>query len=189
MSIKIITPPAAEPVTLAEASLHCRIDGTAENALITALIVAAREYCEAFQNRAYVTQTIELSLDRWPRFPVNLPRPPLATVTSIKYFDTANTEHTLAAENYFVDADSEPGRVSLNNGVVLPTTTLREIGAVKIRYTAGAVVASVPQRVKQAILLLVGYWYENREAAGKTVSADVAFSVRALLGLDRVIPA
>lgn len=262
MSVKIITPPASEPVTLQEAALHCRVDSNAgpvvacatvintatvtpasvygivagmgvtgagipssttvlsvgtttitlsknatatataasltfvspdasagEDSLLSALIVAAREYCEAYQNRAYVTQTIELSLDRWPRFPVNLPRPPLVSVASIKYYDTANMEHTFAATSYFVDADSEPGRIALAHGVTLPTITLREIGAVKIQYTAGAAVADVPQRVKQAILLLIGYWYENREAAlsGKT-SAQIEFSVRALLGFDRVVP-
>lgn len=260
MSIKIITPPASEPVTLQEVALHCRVDSNAgpvvacatvintptvapasvygilagmavtgagiptgttvlsvgattitlnknatatatavnltftsaeasagEDTLLTALIVAAREYCEAYQNRAYLTQTIEMSLDGWPAFPVEIPRPPLASVTSIKYYDTANTEYTLAGTSYFVDADSDPGRIALAYGASLPTTTLREIGAVKIRYAAGG--ATVPQRVKQSMLLLIGYWYENREAAlsGKT-SAEIEFSVRALLGFDRAVP-
>lgn len=189
MSIKIITPPASGPVALSDALLHCRIDGTTENSIVTADIAAAREYCEAFQNRAYLPQTIEASYDSWPKFPVSLPRPPLATVVSIKYFDTANTEYTLAPADYFVDTGSEPGRVALTYGFSLPATTLRDIAAVKIRYTAGA--ATVSQRVKKAMLLLIGYWYENREAAnsGRFVAAEVAFSVKSLLRLDRVDPA
>lgn len=190
MSIKIITPPASEPVLPADAVLHCRIDGTDENALVTALIVAAREYCEKYSGRAYITQTIRASFDGWPRFPINLPRPPLASVSSIKYYGDDNTEYTLDVASYFVDTDSEPGRIALAAGISLPSTTLRDINAVQVTYTAGyGNAAAVPQRVKQAMLLLIGYWYENREAAisGK-VSSEIKFAVHSLLGLDRVWP-
>ena len=191
MSIKIITPPASEPVLLADAVLHCRIDGTDEIALGTALSVAAREYCEKYSGRAYITQTIRASFDGWPRFPINLPRPPLASVSSVKYYGEDNTEYTLDAANYYVDTDAEPGRIALAAGISLPATTLRDINAVQVTYTAGygAAAAAVPQRVKQAMLLLIGYWYQNREAAaiGK-VSSEISFAVQSLLGLDRVWP-
>lgn len=190
MTIKIITPPASEPVLLADAVLHCRIDGTEENALVTALIVAAREYCEKYSGRAYITQTIRASFDGWPVFPVRLPRPPLASVASIKYYGEDNTEYTLDAAAYYVDTDSEPGRIALTSGISLPAVTLRDINAVQITYTAGyGLAAAVPQRVKQAMLLLIGYWYQNREAAaiGK-VSNEISFAVQSLLGLDRVWP-
>lgn len=190
MTIKIITPPASEPVVLPDAVLHCRIDGTEENALVTALIVAAREYCEKYSGRAYITQTIRASFDGWPRFPINLPRPPLVSVSSIKYYGEENTEYTLDAASYFVDTDSEPGRVALAAGISLPSITLRDINAVQVTYTAGyGNAAAVPQRVKQAMLLLIGYWYQNREAAalGK-VSSEISFAVQSLLGIDRVWP-
>lgn len=190
MSIKVVTPPASEPVVLADAVLHCRIDGTDENALVTALIVAAREYCEKYSGRAYITQTIRASFDSWPSFPIRLPRPPLAAVSSIKYYGEDNTEYTLDAANYYADTDSEPGRIALASGISLPATTLRDINAVQVTYTAGyGNAAAVPQRVKQAMLLLIGYWYENREAAalGK-VSSEITFAVHSLLGLDRVWP-
>ena len=183
--IKVITAPASEPVTIEEAKLHCRVDGTEEDTLLTNLIVAAREYCEGYQNRSYLAQTIEETLDGWPSFPHELPRPPLASVTSIKYYDTANTEYTLAGASYFVDADSEPGRVALAYGASLPTTTLREIGAVKIRYTAGG--ATVPQKVKQSILMLVAHWYANKEATGK-MTDEIQFAVHSLLSIDRMWP-
>lgn len=198
MALKVITPPAAEPVTLTEAKAHLRA-GDSEDTLITSLIKAAREYCEGFQNRAYITQTLELTFDAWPSFPLDVPRPPLASVTSIKYFDTANVEATFAATEYFVDTDSEPGRIVLAYGKSLPTTTLRPANAVKIRYVAGhpaggteqtpEPAANVPMKVKQAMLLLIGFWYDNREAVVTgSISKELEFSVHALLSLDRVVP-
>lgn len=167
--------------------------------MLTGLITAAREWCEGYQNRAYITQTLELTLDKWPAFPLNLPRPPLASVTSIKYFGTDDTEYTLDSAVYFVDSDSEPGRVSLGYSKTMPTVTLRTANAVKIRYVAGypaggteaapEPAANVPQKVKQAMLLLIGHWYMNREAViTGAISREVEFSVQALLSLDRVVP-
>lgn len=183
--IKVITGPASEPVTLEEAKLQCCIDGNDKDALITNLIAAAREYCEAYQNRAYITQTIEMVLDGWPGFPLSIPRPPLASVTSIKYYGTDNTEYTLDAAKYFVDTNSEPGRICLAHGVSLPTVTLREISSVKITYIAGA--STVSKKVKQAINMLVAHWDANREATGK-MTDEIQFAVHSLLSLDRVWP-
>lgn len=235
MAIKIITQPLQEPVTLNEAKLHLRVDSSDEDALIASLILTARKYCEEYQNRAYAQQGLELTLDDWPRGaePIVISRPPLISVESAKYYGTDNMEYTWNPALYYVDADSEPGRISPNYSEIYPTMTLRPVSGVKIRYTAGyspiittktiaaselpiagtvinfdgsisvtvlntdgdATVtttdycANVPKTVKQAILLLVGHWYENREAAmDKATSRDVDFSVGALLGLDRVIP-
>ncbi|MBP2653348.1 MAG: hypothetical protein H6Q73_917 [Firmicutes bacterium] len=187
MTLKIITGPTTEPVTLDEAKAHCRVDGTDEDELITALIVAARQYCEQRQNRAYLTQTLELTLDRWPSFPVDIPHPPLVSVESIKYYGTNDKEYIWATTEYFVDTDSEPGRVALNYAKTKPTVTLRPANGVKIRYTAGG--SDVAQTVKQAMLLLIGHWYINREAVlTGTISKEIEFAVAALLNIDRVWP-
>jgi uncharacterized phiE125 gp8 family phage protein len=162
------------------------IGGTAaEDDLLSALIVAAREYCESYQGRSYITQTLEMTLDGWPDLPMHVPRPPLASVVSIKYYGTDNTEYTLDAANYFVDIAHEPGRICLSSNGVLPSTALRELSSVKITYTAGG--ATVAKKVKQAILLLVGHWYANREAAGK-VTDEIKFAVHALLSQERMWP-
>lgn len=194
MTIKIITPPAIEPVTLAEAVLHTRADETEDQPLITALITAAREYCEKYSGRAYITQTIRASFDSWPLFPIRLPRPPLAAVDSVKYYGEDNAEYTLDAASYYTDTDSEPGRIAIASGISLPATTLRDINAVQITYTAGygAAATAVPQRVKQAIMLLVAHWYESREAVivGRTgnMSKEIEFAVHNLLAQDRIWP-
>ncbi len=54
-----------------------RAPTTYEDSLITGFITAAREYCEGYQNRAYITQTWELLLDEFPDSVIQIPLPPL----------------------------------------------------------------------------------------------------------------
>lgn len=192
MALKLITPPAVEPVLLADLDEHMRVATAEESATISAYIATAREYCEGFQNRAYITQTFELWLDVWPRKNfITIPRPPLQTITSIKYYGTDNTEYTMPVTDYFVDAKSDPGRVVLAYGKYWPTTTLRPANGVVVTFVAGYGDAgtAVPQKVKQSIRMLTGHYYENREATiiGKK-GEEVQFAVNALLTLDRVVP-
>lgn len=183
MALKLITPPASEPVSLAEAKAYLRIDTNDEDALISGLITAAREYCELFQNRAYLTQTWELSFDCFPPMPIKLPRPPLVSVESVKVIDTTGAETTLDPSDYIVDTDSEPGRIAFAYGKCWPSVTLQPVNAVKIRYTAGYDDAKkVPQSVKQAMLIYIAHRYENPD------TDDVPEVVRTLLWPDRVVP-
>lgn len=160
-----------------------------ENDLLNALITAARQDCEKFQNRAYITQTWELWLDAFPaRGCIGLPLPPLASVTSIKYYDTDDTEATFSSDDYFVDTKSEPGRVCLNYGESWPSTTLRPANGVCVTFTCGYGDAGsdVPSNVKQAMLLLIAHWYENREAViTGTISSVLPVGVDRLLWKDR----
>lgn len=189
MALKLVTLPATEPVSLLEVKSHLRIDFADDDTLLAGFITAAREYCEMFQNRAFITQTWELTMDAWPCFPFQLPMPPLVSVSSIKYFDTANVETTWDAANYFEDTDSEPGRIGLAHSISLPTTTLRPINGVKIQYVAGyGVATAVPLRAKQAILMLIGHLYENRESVSQEDLKEIPFAVSSLLWLDRIIP-
>jgi len=185
-----VTQPAEEPVTLEEAKIHLRVDATDEDALISSLIVSAREHVEGFQGRSLVTQTWRLSLDRFPRGRViRLPRPPLQSVTSITYIDPDGNQQMLAPGAYDVDADSEPGRVVLKDSAGWPDTADMP-SAVLITYEAGYGSArAVPQAVKQAMLLLIGHWHANRETAvvGSTTH-ELSFAVKALLWPDRVFP-
>lgn len=92
IGFRLVTPPSEEVVTLVQVKSQLRIDSTIEDTYLGTLITAAREYCEMFQNRAYITQTWELTLDTWPRFPFKLPMPPLVSVTFIHYHDIADVE-------------------------------------------------------------------------------------------------
>jgi uncharacterized phiE125 gp8 family phage protein len=192
MNLKIVTPPAVEPVSLADIVAHLRIDSSGEDALLLSMIEAARDYCESYQNRAYITQTWEMALESFPSTnEITLPRPPLQSLgASIKYYDTADVEATMAAADYMVDTYAEPGRIVLKYGKSWPTTSLRPANGVIIRYVAGygATAAFVPERVIQAIRLLVGHMFENRESTDIKELREIPFAVHSLLGLDRIWP-
>ncbi len=191
MALVLVTPPAVEPVSLPEAKNHLRVDITDDDNLIMLLITAAREYCESFQNRAYITQTWQLWLDAWPEGnEIRIPRPPLQAVNSIKYYGADNSEYVLPPTDYIVDTAGEPGRIVLAYGKSWPSVTLRTTNAVCVEFVAGYGSADkVPQRVKQAMLLLIGHWYDTREiAAVGHVAAEVPFTVNALLWHERVVP-
>ena len=187
MQNKIVTQPIYEPVTLAEARSHLRVTHTTEDAHINALIQAAREYCEAISRWSLATQTIEAYLDRFPccNF-IELPRPPLQSVTSVKYTDSAGVETTMTATtDYLVDTDSTVGRIVLPYNKSWPSATLYPVNPIKIRYVAGYSTTNIiPECIKNAMLLLVGQWFTNREATGEA-SKQTAFSVSSLLGLDK----
>jgi uncharacterized phiE125 gp8 family phage protein len=189
MALRLITAPTVEPVSRTEAKTHLRVDSTDEDTLIDGLIQTAREYCEDYQNRAYLEQTHELVLDSWPVGNViALPKPPLQSVTSVTYYDTTGAATVWPASNYIVDTASH--RLALGYGKSWPAVNLQPVAGIVIRYEVGnAEATDVPQRVKQAMLLLVGHWYADREAAfSGSVSREIAFSVHALLDLDRVVP-
>ena len=186
MALKLITAPATEPVSTSEAKSHLRVDTTADDTLIGTLITAARQHVENHLRRALITQTWELVMDAFPAGDViRLPRPPLVSVTSIKYTDVAGSESTFSSAAYVVDTDSTKGRVVLKSGESWPSDTLAAANGVRVRYVAGyGSAAAVPNPIRQAILLLIGTLYENREsvlvAQGVTV-AQLPFGVEALL--------
>jgi uncharacterized phiE125 gp8 family phage protein len=188
-TFRVVTAPVLEPVTLTEAKAQCRVDILDDDTFITGLISGAREYVEKIDWRAFLSQTIELWLEGWPcDDDIHLPRPPLQSVTSVKYYDVADVEYTLSPTVYFVDVVSEPGRICLKDNQSWPSLTLREYNAVCVTYIAGwTAAASVPKTIKQAVQLVIGHWYENREASTVgAVSREIDMGVRALINLDRV---
>ncbi len=159
---------------------------------ISALITAARQWAEGYQNRAYITQTWQLWLDEFPSEDyIALPLPPLqSTDFAVDYYDTAGTKATMTATDYIVDTYRQPGRVVLAYGESWPSTTLRPANGVCITFKAGygATAASVPRRIRQAILLRLADLYENREGeiVGKAWTNTLA--AERLLDLDRIVP-
>lgn len=177
MALKLITAPSTYPVTLAEAKLHCRVDIADDDALITALITAATEMAEQKTGRAIVTQTLELTLDAFPEA-FELTRVPVQSITSVKYYDTTGTQQTLSNTLYALDAAEDFGfaHISPVYAGVWPDTR-DQINAVAVRYVAGyADAASVPQSIKNWILLMVSTMYSNRETeaySSRAVSTTV----------------
>ena len=193
MNISLVTAPTAEPVTLEEAKNHLRVDITADDTLIESLILVARNVCEGINNHKFVTQTWDIFMDAFPggnEFILPKSLSPLASVTHIKYTDEDSNQSTFNSSNYAVDIYSDPGRIKLMNDANWPSDTLYEINAVEIRVVVGyGDDADVPQEYKQAILLLLGHWYENREqvTVGE-MAREIPMGVEALLWLDRNVP-
>lgn len=163
MGFRVFTEPSAEPVTLAEAKAHLRVTNTDDDAWITAAIVTAREMAEQKTQRTLMATTWLRTLDAFPDA-IPLRRPPIQSVTSIKYYDAAGALQTLNNASYKVDSETIPGWVVPAYGYTWPVT-LDDINVVQVLYVAGyAAAANVPQGIKNWILLTVGTMYENRES-------------------------
>ncbi|HVL67196.1 MAG TPA: hypothetical protein VM364_08025 [Vicinamibacterales bacterium] len=171
MRLNLVTGPASEPLSLAEAKAQLVVDAdvTADDALITSQIVAARMRAELETNRAFISQVWEVSFDAG--FPplIEVPRPPLITVDAITYVDEAGVSRVMDPSKYQVDAPAGPyaerGRIAPVYGETWPVTRPETFNAVVVRFTAGygATAASVPEAIKAAMRLIVGHLYANRE--------------------------
>lgn len=190
MTMKVVTPPSAEPITLAEARLHLRVTPDddsppwhPDDTLIMAQVAAAREWCENHTKRALALQTVEVVLDEFPASAIQLPMSPIHSITWLKYVDTAGAEQTLSTTLYALDNYQEPGWVVPAVGTTWPATQA-VINAVTVRYLAGydAMYVPLPAAIRAAMLLLLGNWYENREAVViGTIQSELSFAVEALL--------
>jgi uncharacterized phiE125 gp8 family phage protein len=164
------TPPAIEPVTLDEAKKHLNVSIGDDDALIQGFITAARQLAENMTGRQMVTATWVGRLDGFPADgEIPLPKPPLQSVTSIKYFDLDGVEQTLDTGVYLVDADSTPGRILLSPDQNWPGTRA-QANAITIEFVAGwpvagepPSVATTPEAIKSWIKLRVAGMYEFRE--------------------------
>ena len=179
MPMQLITPPAGEPISLAEAKLHLRVDFDDDDSLIPVLISAARQAAETLTNRQFVTARWRMVLDSFPGpslmgvpagqiftlpgHAVLLPKSPVASVVEIRYLDMANAWQVMPAANYTVDSVCEPARITPVFGQIWPIA-LPQIGAVSVIFDAGyGNASSVPEGIKTWIKLRVGSLYVHRE--------------------------
>lgn len=189
--LTLITKPTSEPVTVAEAKFHCKIEDTDHDTYIGALITVAREYAESYQNRAIATQTWLLTLDDFPCGPIFIPMANLQAVNSFEYLDQDGMLSQLEEDtNFVVDIYSHPGRISPVQNTFWPTSN-RQPGNVHIEFDCGYVVDEdtdqIPQATKQAILLLVAHLFETRQPiATGTIVAKIPFAVDALLDMNKI---
>lgn len=158
MQYKVVTAVATEPVSLAEARLQCKVssDDTTHDATLTALIAAAREYAEHYTGRALAEQTLEAAFDAFPcEAWIDVPLGPVASVTSVKYTDTAGVEQTLSSSLYALSTYNTSRRINLAYAAIWPSTQCIA-NAVRVRYVTGYGVTLgpvLPKAVKSALLL------------------------------------
>jgi len=185
-SLTTLKQPAVEPVSLADAKTHLRVDTDGDDSYISALIVAAREWVEAYCDETLVHTQYLMRLDSFP-FEIELPRPPMSTsgtttAVSVTYTLENQTTATLSTSEYRVDRAGKPGVLRTNYNGSWPSHLL-DYNAVTVTWWGGrdADGSSVPQRIKNAILWLVGFWYERRMAADAVNLSEIPFGVKALL--------
>ena len=189
MALKVITPPAAEPLTLEEAKQHLRISGSDDDIILLSMIKQAREFCEDFQNRKYITQGLELVLDSFPEYNyISFKNSsPVQSVESIKYYDINGQEFTFDSGNYIVDTDSFVNKIVLGYCKLWPTISLQTVNAVRVRFTAGFGDngKSVPETVKWTMILHMRLLYDDYKADERRKIQEARNS---LLSMNRVIP-
>ena len=167
--LRLITPPAIEPVTLAHAKLHARIDHDLEDDLIATFIAAARQHGEHVTARQFVEAEWEIVLQAFPHGngPILLPRPPLQAVAAVAYVNLDGEEQTLAAAHYRVDTAGQIGAIYPAEAAPWPATR-RQPGAVAVRFQTGWPVvngaAATPEAIQAWMLARVTGLYEQREA-------------------------
>lgn len=181
----VTTAPAVEPVTVAEAKLHLRVDQSVEDSLIGGLITAAREYCEKRSKRTLITTAYRLDGYSFPSSAcsIRLDKGPLIAVQSVKYYDSAGTLTTITSTNYRVDITPVFGEIVPIDGYLWPVSQSNRPDSIQIAFTAGygAAATAVPAAAKQAMLLLIGNWYENRESVTPGSMTVVPYAVDALV--------
>lgn len=202
--LKIHTAWTTSAVATSDQKSFMRVDFSDDDTLIGELIKVAQNNVEAYTGRAITQQTLQLFLDRLPYYRdeylregvytapdlnvspdyIVLPKPPVASITHVKYYDNDNNASTFASSNYYSDTDSSQARVVLKNGSSWPTLTeLRQGNAYEIQYVAGygASASDVPTPIVQAIKLLTTHLYENRELVTSMSANSIPYTIGQLL--------
>lgn len=174
----LITPPALEPLTLAEARAWLRLDGAEEDSLVSALIVAARMAVERASGRLLIHQQWRILADGWPPGGrVGLPLAPVSAVSAVRVIDGQGSAETVPGTAYRLELQRSPPTLVLTAPVADPG---RSSNGIEIDLTCGygPAAADVPEPLRHAIRLLVARWFENR---GDAVSADAPLPSDVLL--------
>lgn len=194
----VVSQPSQEPVTLAEAKSHLRIDGSDDDTLIGLCLGASRQYFENACQIHIASKTVQLALDS---FPVTVPNlsvtsninypfqtkyypfdgviyltGPVSSVESVAYTDTALAEQALGS--YRVDLISNPARITYASAW---PTTAKITNAVRVNYTAGFANGAVPKLLKAGILFYVAHLYENREAVTTGSLTETPLAVESII--------
>jgi uncharacterized phiE125 gp8 family phage protein len=180
--LKLVTAPASYPIDLTDLKLHLGITGSDNDTHLTAILAASTAYVEKELNRSLVSQTWDWFL---PYFPQNniieLPKPPLVSVTYLKYYDENNAQQTWSSNNYVVHTPTTlKGYVEIKNTSTLPNIYPRS-DSILIRFVSGY--GTQNDMVKHAVRLVAAHWFENREAETTGSTKQIEIGLQRILNL------
>lgn len=181
-SYKVITAAASNVLTTSEVKSHLKVDTTADDTLIDNLIIAATNSCQEYTNRFFITTEITQYGDNWNDVTELFKSPIQSSLFNVKYYDTNNLLQTLASSEYNLDNSMQPSRLCEAPDKSWPSLS-EKINAIEVNYNVGVDNASdVDNAIKQALLLTIGHWYQNREAVivGRQVN-EMPMSAKYLL--------
>ena len=173
----VVTSATGEPITTAEIRSHLRISSTLEDTYLDSLEIVARQRAESITGRKLMPQTHKVYFDMWPDgYCFEMPYTPMQSVptTGIVYKDSTGNSTTFGSTKWDTDIVSEPGRVCLRNGSDWDGDTLYDINPISIEFKCGYSTGgstslgadergAVQEAIKQAMKLMIGHWYEQRE--------------------------
>lgn len=193
MGLSVLTPPAYDPLSLAEAKAHLELTSDDRDGLIAGYILAAREFVESATHRKLITQTLAYTIDdEWPyaeargycRQRIELPVQPVASVSSITYVDGNGSTQTLATDQYVVSTDGAVPFIEPAYGVTWPTVRYQP-AAITVTFIAGSSLSDVPNQLMQAMRMLVAHAMANREAVSNGTLTEVPLGIEAYISSYR----
>ena len=165
MTYALITPPAAEALTLAEAKAHLRLDTDDENEFVTQLIVIARDHLERTTGLSLMTQHWRLHLDSISEDGViPIAKGPVQTIESLTVYDGDGDPTQFSLEGHVLDATARPARLMLRRRP-LPG---RAVNGIEIDFVSGFsdTTNAVPDTLKRAMLTHVAQMFSCRGVVG-----------------------
>jgi uncharacterized phiE125 gp8 family phage protein len=185
-TISRVTAPSGQIITLEQAKRQCRIDGTDDDAEISELIDEMTEFAETELDgsRQFLTATYDVPVCGFWYGELPIPRPPLASVTHIKYYDAStDTLTTLSSSYYLVRTPWRgPGTIELAPDYEWPDVYTDRTYPVTIRFVAGyGDIDDVPNAIKRAVRLLVKWQYEITTAIGGVPDTEPPIAAKRLL--------
>lgn len=171
---QVLIAPTMPVLSLQELKTHCNIDSsdTDHDALLTEFGEVAREECEFLTGRGNYLTTYQKVWDLFPDDdgkPLHLSKAtPLVSVVSVQYTNSSGEVSIWDPSLYIVNADAEPGHILPAYGTYYPVYIPYPSGSVRVTYVAGLDPNASPliepkHTMKQAIKILVGSLWENRE--------------------------
>lgn len=170
-------PPTDEPITLTEAKLQTRVTHSDEDALLNRCIRSAREYCETYTRRKFLTQTVRMTIDWGFPHVLFLPFGKTQSVpsTTFTYVDTNGVVTEVPASLYVLDKISDDARVHLDFDQVWPTPRIQR-STISIDWVSGYGDAGsdLPGNLLQAVFAMCAHYYEVRQPELLTIGGVVS---------------